>query len=37
MSMNPGQIKIQTGTFSNECTDQYDLIKNQAAYPQIVR
>lgn len=35
MSMNPGQIKIQTGTFSNECTDQYDLIKNQAAYPQI--
>lgn len=35
MPMNPGPIKIQTGTFSNECIAQYDLIANQAAFPQI--
>lgn len=35
MPMNPGQIKITTGAFSNECISQYDLIANQAAYPQI--
>lgn len=35
MPMNPGQIKIQTGTFGTDCTAQYDLIANQAAYPQI--
>lgn len=33
--MNPGQIKITTGQFSSECVSQYDLISNQAAYPQI--
>lgn len=35
MPMNPGPISISTGTFSNECTSQYDLIRNQAAFPQI--
>lgn len=35
MSMNPGPIKIQTGSFSTECIAQYDLIANQAAFPQI--
>ena len=33
--MNPGPIKVTTGTFSNECVAQYDLIANQAAFPQI--
>jgi len=35
MPMNPGPIKIMTGTFSNECVAQYDLIANQANFPQI--
>jgi len=35
MPMNPGPIKVTTGTFSNECVAQYDLIANQAAFPQI--
>lgn len=35
MAMNPGQIKVTTGQFSNECVSQYDLIANQAAFPQI--
>lgn len=33
--MNPGQISVTRGTFSNECTSQYDLIQNQAIFPQI--
>ena len=33
--MNPGQISITRGTFTSECTAEYDLIQNQAAYPQI--
>lgn len=33
--MNPGQISITRGTFTNECTAEYDLIQNQAAFPQI--
>lgn len=35
MAMNPGQISITRGTFSNECVAEFDLIQNQAAYPQI--
>lgn len=35
MAMNPGPIQITTGAFSSECVAQYDLIANQAAFPQI--
>jgi hypothetical protein len=35
MALNPGQIKITTGTFGTDTTAQLDLIANQAAYPQI--
>lgn len=33
--MNPGQISVTRGQFTNECTVTNDLIQNQADYPQI--
>lgn len=35
MAINPGPINVVTGTFNGECTDQYDLIRNSANFPQI--
>ena len=35
MANNPGTISIVKGTYSNECTTQYDLIANQAVVPAI--
>lgn len=32
---NTGVITISTGTYSNDCTTQNDLITNQAVYPEI--
>lgn len=32
---NSGVITISTGTYSNDCTTQNDLIANQAVYPEI--
>ena len=35
MAMNPGQISVIRGTYSDECTAVYDLVQNSANYPQI--
>src|SRR5688572_4999544 len=35
MANNPGRIQIVTGTFSQDCTAEYDLMANQASYPEI--
>ena len=33
--MNPGQISVIRGTYSDECTAVYDLVQNSANYPVI--
>jgi hypothetical protein len=35
MANNPGRIQIVQGTYSNDCTTEYDLIANQAVVPEI--
>lgn len=35
MASNKGRITITTGTYSEECTTENDLIANQAKYPEI--
>lgn len=35
MASNRGVITVSTGTFSNDCTVQNDLITNQAVFPEI--
>jgi len=35
MANNPGRIQIVNGTYSNDCTSEYDLMANQAVIPEI--
>jgi hypothetical protein len=35
MANNPGRIQIVQGTFSDDCTTEYDLMRNQAVVPEI--
>lgn len=35
MANNAGRIQINQGTFSNDCTTEYDLVANQAVVPEI--
>jgi len=37
MGQNPGQTRIVAGTFSDECTTELDLMKNQNLFPEVKR